>query len=94
MSAVPTHVPGPACSSPPALLAPGSQAGPLALSFAPASFLAAPGSTPAGYNAGSRAPCSWVASYMLLNWPEEPWEGDAAWILLPLSHAVWWAQPC
>lgn len=45
-SAVPTHAPGPACSSSPALLAPGSQAGPLALSFAPASFLAAPGSTP------------------------------------------------
>lgn len=45
-SAVPTHAPGPACSSPPALLAPGSQAGPLALSFAPASFLAVPGSTP------------------------------------------------
>lgn len=61
-SAVPTHAPGPACSSSPALLAPGSQAGPLALSLAPASFLAAPGSTSARYSAGSRA---FIAGWLL-----------------------------
>lgn len=73
--AVPTHAPGPACSSPTPSPAPGSQAGTSPLPLAPASFLAAPGWAPEEAGPASEP---LLAGWLLLcppSWPRNPGKG-------------------
>lgn len=85
---MPTRAPGPACSSPPPLLPPGSQAGPSPLPLAPASFLAAPGLAPARGGPGPRATYSWVLLQHPPAGPKSPGKGMLHGSPAPKPHSA------